>query len=368
MKVTETLFSKLQNFFHPLDWAKRALLISASQTAILGSLEVVILNGTVNGINLMFGSMAGSAGFIIVYFVLFILAQIFSTVMAADAWVSKNTMQVVAIALFNVFTCVYSVIQIFHLKNVYNCGVEYITTNTVENSLRLAYKLSRQSPECPKTDAFLMNGPPGTIIIDGKTVQVANSISNLEEGSDRIQLGLEIIERLIPIAAVISSLCILYSIIGFFTSFKVYQEYGWRLLQKNGASLHKRNLLKRYHLFILLMKLNVFFSCGIIIQMIGAVYYYQKQAVIDMESTKSLSKYAVVTACAIMALVAVFYYAVGWFAVKRSSYVLMTGFLILMIGDAIGLVYAIVIASTEPAFRITIKWLTSFGIFFLINC
>jgi hypothetical protein len=323
---------------------------------------VVILSGTLDAINLMFGSMAGSAGFIIVYFLLFILAQLFSTAMVTDAWVSKNTMQVVAIALFNIFTCVYSVVQVLHLRRVYNCGMEYITTNTVENSVLLAYKLSQPSLLCPKTDAYIMDGPPGTIIfVDGKSLAIEHSVSNIEAGSMRIQQGIDKINALIPVAAVIAGLCILYSIIGIFTCFKVYQEYGWRLIHQNGASLHKMKLLKRFHLFILLMKLNVFFSCGIIIQMVGAVFYYYKQALVDL-NTAPPSRSFVISTCAIMTVVAIFYYAVGWFAVKRSSYVLMTGFFLLMIGESIGLVYAIIIASTELAFRITIIWLTGFAV------
>jgi hypothetical protein len=336
-------------------------------------LEVVILSGTLNAINLMFGSLAGSAGFIIVYYVLFILAQIFSTAMQVDAWVSKNTMQVVAVALFNIFTCVYSVVQVLHLQRVKNCGMEYIDSSgryreysdpsVRYRALQMAYRLTElsSSGDCPKTDAFIADGPGGIFHHNGQDILVQNSVSNMAEGSRRIQQGIDIISGLIPIAAVISGLCILYSIVGIFTSIKVYQEYGWRLFQKNGASLLKRKLLKRYHLFILFLKLDVFFACGIITQMIGALYYYNKQSGLDKDPKTAVSKGFVISACAIMCIVAIFYYTVGWFAVKRSNYYLMSGFLILMIVQAIALCFAIVIASSEPAFRLTLIWLTSFG-------
>ena len=359
MKVEETLSSKLYNFFNPLDWAKRALLISISQTLLLGAMEFVILRETLNAINLMFAEKAGSAGFIIVYFVLFIIAQIFSTAMAADAWVAKNTMQVVAVALFNIFTCIYSVVQIFQLQKLKDYGSEYIFPNSGESSLILAHKLEQS--ESPQPGVFKLDGPPGNFLQNGQSYSVKNSVSNLEQGTQILQSGADAINSLLAIAVVIAGLSILYGIIGIFTSFKVYQEYGWSLLQKNGASLHKKKLLKRYHLFILFLKLNIFFFCGIIIQMIGAVYYYGKQA----ESNDLISaKRYVASACALMCLVAVIYYTVGWFAVKRTSYALMILFLVLMLGNAVGLVYAIVVAFVEPAFKLTLIWLTSFGTFY----
>ena len=187
-----------------------------------------------------------------------------------------------------------------------------------------------------------------------------NSVSNLDQGLARIQSGVDIINGLIPLAGVIAALTLVYSLIGVMTSFKVYQEYGLSLIQKNGASLHKKNMLQRYHAYILLLKLNIFFSCGIIIQMVGALYYYNKQANIDMEISKNVSKYFVAGACSIMCLVAIIFYAVGYYGVKKASYSLMGVFLLLMVGNGIALIYAIVIASTEPAYKLTIIWLTSF--------
>jgi hypothetical protein len=115
------------------------------------------------------------------------------------------------------------------------------------------------------------------------------------------------------------------------------------------------------------LKLDVFFACGIITQMVGAAYYYNKQSGLDMDPKTAISKGFLISACAIMCTVASVYYTIGWFAVKRSNYYLMSAFLILMIVESIALSYAIYIASTEAAFRITLIWLTSFGNIYLIN-
>jgi hypothetical protein len=65
-------------------------------------------------------------------------------------------------------------------------------------------------------------------------------ITNLDEGLDRIQFGMSIMDRLIPIAIAIAALMIVYNLVGVFTTYKVRQAYGWSIFTTQGASIPKR--------------------------------------------------------------------------------------------------------------------------------
>ena len=131
-------------------------------------------------------------------------------------------------------------------------------------------------------------------------------------------------------------------------------------------------MLRRYHLFILLMKLNVFFCCGIILQMLGVIYYTRKYDVSKLhepetlvQSSQETTQKVIIPSCIIMAIVACGFYALGYFGVRRSSFTLMSMFLLFMVGNAAAISYALYIVFMDPAYKVTIIWLTTFGVFFL---
>ena len=45
-----------------------------------------------------------------------------------------------------------------------------------------------------------------------------------------------------------------------FLSFRTYRDYGWSIYQINGADIQKRDVLMRYHVFMLALKLNIYFA------------------------------------------------------------------------------------------------------------
>ncbi len=95
----------------------------------------------------------------------------------------------------------------------------------------------------PATDAFRFS-PDVTLYKayeDRPPVKV-HLITNLDEGLDRIQFGMSIMDRLIPIAIAIAALMIVYNLIGVFTTYKVRQAYGWSIFTAQGASIPKRGI------------------------------------------------------------------------------------------------------------------------------
>ena len=107
----ETLSSQCNRFFGHLDWPKRALLIALSQAILISGFEIVVLSGTLSSLSSLFGIFSGTSAIVIVYFIIFILAQFFQALLALDAWWFQNTMQAVAIAVFNACTTVYAIVR-----------------------------------------------------------------------------------------------------------------------------------------------------------------------------------------------------------------------------------------------------------------
>ena len=68
----------------------------------------------------------------------------------------------------------------------------------------------------------------------------SSSDANYFEISSRMSQHLPIFDSIIPIAFCIVVLMILFNLINFFLSYKVYGEYGWLIYQTQGASIQKR--------------------------------------------------------------------------------------------------------------------------------
>jgi hypothetical protein len=91
---------------------------------------------------------SGASPIINVYYGLFIFALLFQFVGAIDASVQRNTIQVIAVAGFNVFTFCYSIIQIFQTNSLRACVSEFsnivgktiVTRDTVDRLIQLNSK------------------------------------------------------------------------------------------------------------------------------------------------------------------------------------------------------------------------------------
>jgi hypothetical protein len=113
-------------------------------------------------------------------------------------------------------------------------------------------------------------------------------------------------------------------------------------------------MLRRYHVFILLLKLNVYFSTGILLQMLGVIYYTRKFDSQDlgpdvlMQVSEETTRQVIIPSCVVMIIAALGFYFLGWFGVRRSSYLLMSFFLALIMGNAAALSYALYMVFMDP--------------------
>ncbi|KAI8391439.1 uncharacterized protein BYT42DRAFT_556854 [Radiomyces spectabilis] len=185
--------------------------------------EVIIFNYLSNEIDIIndrqfdqkqFGiSLAtayANARSLLVYFVLFIVAQVFTVILVVDAIYQKNTIQLIALVAFELGMSAYSVIQYHQSSTLFN-----------------------------------MN--------DG-TVQLA--VTYLGDAYHASKW------------AEITQICvvILSSLIFCFLAYKLYLEFGWHIYKKIGADLAMRDRYKMYQIFMMLLKFDFFFFLGLSVQ------------------------------------------------------------------------------------------------------
>lgn len=144
-------------------------------------------------------------------------------------------MQSTATAVFNASIFIYSCVQIKQLYSLRNCGLNFVNAVNFSDPLSTSYFIAihQNSSECPSTDAFKTIKSTQTAIINNRT-QIIPLFTNIREGYNQINAGLNTLDVCIGLAFTIMALMLIFTLIGVFTSFKVYQEYGWILFHEQG--------------------------------------------------------------------------------------------------------------------------------------
>lgn len=142
-----------------------------------------------------------------VYFILFIIAQLFTIALVVDAIYQKNTIQLIALCIFEFGIGAYSVIQ-YHQSTTLFSGDETAIVVAVQS----AYDAGRWAEI--------------TVIV----------------------------------------LMVLGVIVFTFLAYKLYLEFGWHIYKKIGADLSMRDRYKMYQIFIMLLKFDFFFFLGFSVQ------------------------------------------------------------------------------------------------------
>ncbi|KAJ3114000.1 hypothetical protein HDU96_002644 [Phlyctochytrium bullatum] len=240
--------------------------------------------------------------FIVVHVGLFIFAQIFFVFLVYDSSCRKNTIQAIASAFFNLLLLLYSCMQVKQLSDLLNGEIDDDT---------------------------------------GLNVKV------ISEGLVRKEL-FHIRAALITSGVMCGLMAVSLGVCAFVT-FKVYQEIGWSIFQVHGASLEKRRMLRHFHFFIMLLKINIFFNVGIVVQA-GAAIYFSSLANSNTPDAFQIRQAAAWSAGAGLFVVASIYYHLGASAARRASHVLMACFLFMVIANVCGLIAGLVIVHKSSKF------------------
>ncbi|ORX95778.1 hypothetical protein K493DRAFT_260252 [Basidiobolus meristosporus CBS 931.73] len=163
-----------------------------------------------------------------VYYILFIISQIFQLILCLDATYNKNTIQVIALAVFNFLSLGYSIIQHIQAQNIINSA------------------------------EFKQNW----------IGSYSNTSRNLEFA--------------------IIALMLLFSLSFAYQAYQLYQEYGWSIYKKIGADLRMRSMYKVYQILLMLLKVDVFFLLGFSIQYLVLVITESSMSELIVHVTVSL--------------------------------------------------------------------------------
>lgn len=331
-KTPASLLSSLVFYLFFAEGQERALGMEAQKAVLLAfnqAVVMVILESIILAFLCLFVvptvSVAGEnkkAAFLLVYVCLYIIGQVFQAVLVFDAVSlvclsfrniyslkkqakSKNTMQVIGTAAFNIGMAAYAAIQVFQIYQL-KVGEVSVSSKTTEHN----YWLSQAYP--------------------------------------------------VSIVALV--VMVIFSVWGAFLAYKVYKEYGWNVFETTGASLEKRRMLRTYNIFALLLELSIYFNFGIVVQVIAAVLLDEMD---NTTPTVPIQDAAVWSVAILLILMAVVYYHLGRRAVTTCSYALMISFLVMIsvniVGYAVGLIYV-----RDARFRFTIFFL-SFFVYFTIG-
>ncbi|KAJ3306145.1 hypothetical protein HDV03_000379 [Kappamyces sp. JEL0829] len=306
---------------------------------------VEVLNFLNNSLTI---ELTGNSPILATYFGLFIFGLLFQLVGAVDASYSSNTMQVLAVSLFNVFTTIYSVIQIFQVVRLKNCAQELASILTHSPAFAMDSLDKQAMAELDSTCYFTLLDPSGNYNSEEKS---------LEQLESDVLANMPRFNTILGLSISISVFMILATAVGLFISYRCYNFYGWNVYYTQGADLTKKRMLERYHLFVLLLKTNAYFFLGLSAQVVAAIYF-------DYKKNQALGDYHRLSGMVwgwgvVLVLIVVVYYALGFYGAKTSNRYMMMAFIVLCV---VNLGYLIYLLSQigQDMFQFTIIWLVSF--------
>jgi hypothetical protein len=333
------------------NWSFYNVMLCAILFVLAASLDLVIISNLVRFVNETFTrERSGSSPIVVAYIMIFLLGLLFQLIMAVDADRRKNTMQVVAIGIFNFLSAGISVVQIFQVDRLRTCSTDFVDI------------VRSPEPQPAKLQAFFDLSETCFYSIVRETssgLEFTNGTKPLPQIANEIEARLYYFSEIYRYQLSVAVLMLTGAILGFYCAYKSFIQYGWSVFLVQGADINKKKMLERYQLFMLFLKLNAFCFLGVMAQYFAASFYFQK----DYDSATTAQTELIVTAV-IVAVVTAIYMAMGYFGARRTSYIIMGIFLALLMINFLGLIVILyrVHISNRAEYRPTVIWLTSFGI------
>ncbi|KAI8339998.1 hypothetical protein BC941DRAFT_419146 [Chlamydoabsidia padenii] len=228
---------------------------------------------------------------LLVYFVLFIIAQLFTVILVIDAIYQKNTIQLIALVVFEWGLAAYSIIQYHQSLNLFNSS----------------YNLST-----------LMAALLGDALHASKWAEITQ------------------------ICIMITS-----SVVFCFLAYKLYLDFGWYIYKKIGAEQAMRDRYKMYQIFMMLLKFDFFFFLGFSVQYLALMIVVWWPDTITAEEQNNLVHELIehiILSCAVTIIMLI----LAYLGLRRERKVHMYLFVFLSIASMAYFIYTLVQISLHP--------------------
>ena len=190
-----------------------------------------------------------------------------------------------------------------------------------------------------------------------------------------INRNMYMLDIVMKIAISIIVLLFLFNAIGACLSFKTFGEYGWSIYVIQGADIAKREIMRRYHLFLVLLKFNLYFTIGILVQVGASIYFYEKMNVFEHDGNSddiarnSLNGVNVTLwiGAGFIVVIGVIYYFVGFYGIRNGNYTYIAIFFAMILANMGCISYLLYEAQNgSQKFGITKIWLSLFVVIQLL--
>ncbi|KAI8616920.1 hypothetical protein BC830DRAFT_152353 [Chytriomyces sp. MP71] len=162
---------------------------------------------------------------IVVYLIIFCLAQIFQIILCWDALYHQNTIQIVGFLFFTTAATAYAVFQCTSINNNIAIG--------------------------DANHLWAIQNPLQNQTIAGNSLYFADS-------DQKSSMKAMLVAVPVIMGVFLGAFSLLF--------YNLYLEFGWKIYKKIGADPNMRYMFRLYQLFIMLLKLDVFFMFGFGIQ------------------------------------------------------------------------------------------------------